>query len=59
MLQGRGVASFAAVRRALDSTCDACDERNYPEICRACPLPQLIPNLLREVEREETPGVDG
>ena len=58
MLDVGGVASFAAVRRALDATCDACDERNYPEICRACPLPQLVPNLLREVEREGTPEVE-
>jgi ParB family chromosome partitioning protein len=52
MIGGEGVASFAAVRAALDEACAVCDEAAHPEICRACPLPQFVPALLREIGRE-------
>jgi ParB family chromosome partitioning protein len=56
MIEGEGVASFAALRAALDEACEVCDETTHPEMCRACPLPQLIPALLREIGREGLVG---
>jgi hypothetical protein len=48
LLEGSGAATFEMLRRALANSCDPCDVRSYPEICRACPLPQFISALVRE-----------
>lgn len=49
LLSGGGAATFEAMDRALENACDGRDERQYPEICRACPLPQFVGSLVREV----------
>lgn len=52
LLVGEGVATFEEMVRTLDDACDGCDEKQYPEICRACPLPQFVGALIREVGRD-------
>lgn len=52
MLSGEGATNFEMLRRALANSCDPCDVKSYPEICRACPLPQFIAALMREMAHE-------
>lgn len=52
LLVGEGVATFEEMAQTLDDACDGCDEKQYPEICRACPLPQFVGNLVKEMGRD-------
>lgn len=51
LIGGEGAATFAMLRSAMSEACDGCDEERYPEICRACPLPQFVAAVVREVRR--------
>jgi ParB family chromosome partitioning protein len=45
-------------RAILGSCCDNCDERRFPEICKACPLAQMLATLLEiKGAQSQTPAI--
>jgi ParB/RepB/Spo0J family partition protein len=54
LLSGEGTVSFADLRRSLRFACQGCDEEHYPQICRACPMPQYIASIVAGVRRAQS-----
>lgn len=50
---GGGPVSFDLLRRALKVSCPGCEEKRHADLCRACPLPSYIAEVVRRVGRGE------
>lgn len=50
---GGGPVSFELLRRALKMSCPGCDEEKHADLCRACPLPSFIGEVVRRAGRGE------